>query len=46
MGMGSEGESDMLREMLLETNPLLLAVTMLVSVPRCAGINHSVGRPQ
>merc|ERR1712091_412380 len=32
MGLAAEGESDVIREMLLETNPLLLAVTMLVSV--------------
>ena len=36
LGMASDGENDMIREMLLETQPWLLAVTMLVSVLRAA----------
>ena len=32
LGMGSDGENDMLREMLLETKPWVLVVTFIVSV--------------
>ena len=32
LGMGSDGENDMLREMLLETKPWVLVVTFIVSI--------------
>ena len=32
LGMGSDGENDMLREMLLETQPWVLALTFIVSI--------------
>ena len=32
LGMGSDGENDMLREMLLETQPWVLVVTFVVSI--------------
>ena len=32
LGMGSDGENDMLREMLLETQPWVLVVTFIVSI--------------
>ena len=32
LGMGSDGENDMIREMLLETKPWVLALTFIVSI--------------